>query len=292
MNLREAITEFLINQRVKGCSDYTIRSQTSKLNLFAKHIGSKFDVEQMTLEHLNGYYMFLVERKLASTSIKSHVIVVRTFLNWCIAREYISQRLTDRFRIPKAKQNVIDILSESEIQKLIASFDLSSKTGFRNYIICLLMLDCGLRLNEVATLRIEHISISDNYMLIDGKGNKQRIVPFGSTLKQTLEKYIVSRSSERGTLFYTVRESPISRTVITKAFERLKENTGIKRLHPHLLRHTFATLYLENGGNIYALQSILGHTSLEMVKRYLHLSKDKIIRDFHKFSPMDNFDCF
>ncbi len=83
--------------------------------------------------------------------------------------------------------------------------------------------------------------------------------------------------------------TPITESTVKDLFVKLKVLTGIERLHPHLLRHTFATRYLENGGNIYALQSILGHTSLEMVKRYTHLATGKIRKEFVNFSPIDRF---
>jgi len=288
MILKEAITEFIISQRVKGSSNYTIINQTYDLKLFSNYMDNDIDIEKITVSDLNGYYLYLVGKNLSSTSVQSYIRVVRTFFNWCIAQNYITQRLTERFRLPKAKQNVIDILTEAEIQKLLSSFNLSKKIGFRNYLICLLMLDCGLRLSEIVSLRAENIYISESHMIVDGKGNKQRFVPFGSTTKQTLAKYLESCGSERGSLFYSVRNLPISRMTVTLIFRRLKDKIGIHRLRPHLLRHTFATMYLENGGNIFSLQAILGHTSLVMVKRYLHLSQSKVLRDFHKFSPMDN----
>jgi len=125
-------------------------------------------------------------------------------------------------------------------------------------------------------------------MIIDGKGDKQRFVPLGSTSKETLQKYLLSRRSDRGILFLSKDNSPITRNAIRIMFQKLKTKTGIPRLKAHLLRHTFATLYLENGGDIYSLQTILGHTSLEMVKKYLHLCIIKVVRNFGKYSPLDN----
>jgi len=290
MILKEAIAEFLKNRRVKGYSEHTIYDQTLKINFFADYIGHELGIEQLTVAALNGYYLFLVDRKLSSVTIKNYITVVRTFLNWCFAQEYISQKLTERFRLPKAKQKVIHILTTTEIHTLLNMFDRSTKKGLRNYCICMLMLDCGLRLNEAATLQIENIQLNEKYMIVDGKGNKQRIVPIGAAAAESIEKYLALRGSETGNLFYIANQKPLTHDAISMLFAKLKKTTGIKRIKPHLLRHTFATMYLENGGNIYSLQVILGHTSLEMVKKYLHLSRKKILRDFYKFSPMDNLE--
>jgi integrase/recombinase XerC/integrase/recombinase XerD len=154
----------------------------------------------------------------------------------------------------------------------------------------MLMLDCGLRISETVSIKIENIQLIEKYMVVDGKGNKQRIVPLGIVALESIKKYLDFRRSDCGILFYGAKQEPLKKPAISMMFQKLKKATGIERLHAHLLRHTFATLYLENGGNIYSLQAILGHTSLEMVKKYLHLSRSKILSDFHKFSPMDNLD--
>jgi len=288
MELKYAIDEFIINRRVKGCSTETIKLYKDALKRFINYMSEDISINCLTVRKLNDYYLYLSKFNISSSTIQNRIRVLRSFLNWCFAEDYIKERLTDRFRLPKAKRNVIDILNQTEIQKLLEMFNQSNKTGLRNYCICMLMLDCGLRLKEVVTLQVENIYINEKYMIVDGKGNKQRIVPIGTIALESVKKYLSARGSASGTLFYSSRKLPLSTIAVSKLFHRLKKETKINRLKPHLLRHTFATMYLENGGEIYSLQAILGHTSLEMVKRYLHLSKNKIVGNFHKFSPMDN----
>jgi integrase/recombinase XerC/integrase/recombinase XerD len=255
--------------------------------MFKEYV-DEIDIERLTIKTVNMYYIRLSERNLSSVSRQTYIRALRAFLNWCYREEYIPVCLPDKFRLPKAKRNVIDILTGTEVEKLLKTFDLSSMVGLRNYCICILMLDCGLRLNEAVTLQFENVRIAENYMIIDGKGNKQRFVPLGVKSREAVAKYMSARASESGSLFLMSGGGAVSRNAVRQMFRKLKKKTGIPRLKAHLLRHTFATLYLENGGDIYSLQAILGHTSLEMVKRYLHLSKDKLIRSFGKYSPMDN----
>ena len=163
-------------------------------------------------------------------------------------------------------------------------------------MIVSLMLDSGLRLHEVVSLTVRAVHEDERYLIVqEGKGNKQRIVPFGSTTAAVLREYLEATSfwKNRTPLIIKVSDDPlgyeaITDTTLKQFFRKLKLRSGVDRLHPHLLRHTFATRYLENGGNIYTLQAILGHTSLEMVKRYLHLANSRIRADFPKFSPLDN----
>ena len=160
----------------------------------------------------------------------------------------------------------------------------------RNYCIVALMLDSGLRLNEVVTLRRDKIHIAEGYAIVNGKGNKERFVPLGLNSKRALLRYcsIVPATNIETPLFVKDTLIPINQSTVKQLFRRLKVQADIPRLHPHLLRHSFATRYLENGGDIYSLQLILGHTSLEMVKKYVHLIPSKTVVNFAFLSPLDN----
>jgi len=152
------------------------------------------------------------------------------------------------------------------------------------------MVDCGLRLNEVVTLEMSRIHIAEGYMIVLGKGNKERFVPLGLNSKKALLRWLSRRpkTDNQTPLFVKDTLLPISSSTVKQLFRRLKIRLNMPRLHPHLLRHSFATRYLQNGGDIYSLQLILGHTSLEMVKKYVHLIPSKTAGSFPQFSPLDN----
>ena len=152
------------------------------------------------------------------------------------------------------------------------------------------MLDSGLRKNEVVRMQLSDLHIAENYVIVKGKGNKQRIVPLGLKSQKYLVKYMVMRPAfvVSKALFLTKNYEPIKQGTIDKEFKKLKKVFLTRRIYPHLLRHTFATRYLENGGNIYALQQILGHSSLDMVQKYVHLTQSKNAVYFTNFSPLDN----
>jgi len=151
------------------------------------------------------------------------------------------------------------------------------------------MLDSGLRMNEVTTLTVDHLHIAEGYAIIDGKGNKQRVVPLGLHVRRMLLRYLSRRLASAATnrVFLMSDNRPITDNTIHLMFQRLKKRANISRIRAHLLRHTFATRYLENGGDIYALQQILGHTTLEMVRRYVQFTPWKTVPTHSLFSPMD-----
>ena len=294
MKLDAAIEEFILEQRVRGNSSATVSYYRNVLSYFSEFSGN-VDVTELTLQRCREYYLCLAEDDINSVSVQSYVRGLRSFLRWLYDSEYIEQNICVKFKLPKATRKVIDVLTEEEIRLLFDSIRGDNVHSVRNRLIIALMLDCGLRLHEVVTLTVSSVHLKDRYIIVQqGKGDKQRVVPFGNFTHKLLELYLkLTRDAlPRESLIIKLSDSEASEgitdTTIKQLFRKLKTRTGIQRLKPHLLRHTFATRYLENGGNIYSLQAILGHTSLEMVKRYLHLANTRIRKDFSRFSPLDN----
>lgn len=296
MNIQQAIDEFLLDQRVRGNSPQTLDYYSFALGLFSGFVGADHDVREIDLRLCKQYYLHLVEEKnVNSVSIQSYIRGLRSFLRWLYDEEYIETNICERFKLPKATRKVIDVLSDEEIQRLLAALSGNEWLTVRNRLIVALMLDSGLRLNEVVTLQASSVHLKDRYLIVTGKGDKQRTVPFGDFTAKTLEEYlkVTKNAGIKTGLIIKVSETlcgfePVTQATIKNMFRKLKARANIPRLYPHLLRHTFATRYLENGGNIYTLQAILGHTSLEMVKKYLHLATSRIRADFPRFSPLDN----
>lgn len=294
MNLNAAIEEFILEQRVRGNSNATVSYYRNILSYFLEFSGN-VDVTELTLQRCREYYLYLADDDINSVSVQSYVRGLRAFLRWLYDNEYITDNICIKFKLPKATRKVIDILTEEEIRLLFDAIPGDHFLAIRNRLIVALMLDCGLRLHEVVSLTVSSVHLKDKYIIVQqGKGDKQRVVPFGNFTAKLIDRYLKLTSNvlPREALIIKVSAyeiyEPITDTTIKQLFRKLKKRTGIQRLKPHLLRHTFATRYLENGGNIYTLQAILGHTSLEMVKRYLHLANTRIRKDFSKFSPLDN----
>lgn len=272
------IGRYLVAQELRGNSPQTVRYYRFSLQYFADYAGD----QTVTLELCRSYQMDLMNRELTSVSVQTYIRALRAFLTWLFREGYLSEDISDKLRLPKAERKVIDILTDVEVQILLRAAA-STPQAKRDTAIVSLMLDSGLRLNEVVTARAEHLHLLERYLIVSGKGNKQRIVPFGRSAALALEDL----SLGVGSLFKLDNGNPVTVSTVKQLFKRLRSSTGIDKLHPHLLRHTFATRYLENGGNIYTLQAIMGHTSLEMVKRYLHLANARIRRDFDRYSPLD-----
>lgn len=247
---------------------------------------------------LRDYLVYLREDpSLNSVSVQSYVRGLKVFLRWLYEEEYTDEDLSSRLHLPRADKNVIRVLTDSEIVTLLDSFDVLSFTGVRNRLIVQLMLDSGLRLSEVVGIRYSDISFLSRYIIVTGKGSKERFVPISQATCGLIGSYLRARENEQfascdrdGLIFLCSDGRTLTVSAVKNLFRRLKKSTGIDRLHPHLLRHTFATRYLENGGDIYSLKEILGHTSLKMTMVYLHVARARLQRNFDGYSPLANLE--
>ena len=289
MTLQAAVEEFLIDQQVRGNTPRTLRWYKQSLGYFQTFV-APVSLDSITLTLCKRYYIHLTDKGIASTTAQSYMRALRAFLSWCYTESYIAENIPARLKLPKAQRKVIDVLTDDEIQRLFACFDQRTMTGARNFAICALMLDSGLRLNEVVTLPIGAVHVSEGYAIVDGKGNKQRMVPLGLMTRKALIRYTarLPKCSVEAGLFVKDGQTPIKQSTVESLFRKLKVRAGIPRLRPHLLRHSFATRYLDNGGDVYSLQQILGHTSLDMVRKYVHQTPTKTIVCHTQFSPLDN----
>ena len=285
--LTEYFAKFILDKACDGLSENTLTDYYIKIDRFVKFVGEELPLSSLDVDLCKSYY-FNLRCQLGNTvTIQSYIRPLRAFLNWLHANDYIDVDICSKFRLPKAYKPIIDVLTDAEISRIYECFPNDANVlHLRNKVILSLMLDCGLRLDEVVTAKRADLHLRERYLIVTGKGNKQRMVAFGAYTASILGRYsrVVPPSD---VLLLTSEEVPITRDTIKNMFRRLRVQSGVSRLYPHLLRHTFATRYLENGGNIYALQQLLGHSTLDMVKKYLHLSQRRLVSDFERFSPID-----
>jgi integrase/recombinase XerD len=161
----------------------------------------------------------------------------------------------------------------------------------------MLLYDTGIRLSELISLDFRKIDFNQSCLVVNGKGNRERTVPFGREARRTLWRYMTSFRPEPDSpqviqMFLTNKGLPLKPRAVQSMLSRLGKRAGISevRCSPHTLRHTFAKQYLMCGGDVFSLQRILGHSSLEVVKIYINLLSSEICRQHSKFSPLDNME--
>jgi site-specific recombinase XerD len=311
--LTKVIEHYTIDLRSQNKSDKTVRWYIANLWGFERWLKkhrrpgllSDLDIDTVRLyilylqdEHpkYQGHpYTPSREARLSDYSVQGHVRTLRAFSSWLQTEGYLEENALSRLRVPKAVKEEITVLTREEISRILSCFSANTAIGCRSYAIVYSMLDAGLRVSEVADLEMKSLDLEQGQLLVRGKGNKERAVPIGSNAQKYLQRYIYHFRPEpvfpeRDNVFLTSEGKPLTDNSLKLFFTRLKVKTGIKRLHAHLLRHTFATYYLRNGGDLLSLQKILGHTSLEMVRVYSHLAEADVRAKHRRYSPMDRLE--
>ncbi|MFC2000700.1 tyrosine-type recombinase/integrase [Chloroflexota bacterium] len=194
-----------------------------------------------------------------------------------------------KIKVPRAEKKVIKALDSTGINQLISSLP-NTFDGVRNKAIILVLVDCGLRLGELLNGKMSDINIEEQLMNVDGKTG-ERVVRYGTTTAKAIKRYLKLRSKVDGqnnSLWLTRKGATLKISSVETLFVKLRRRTGIQ-VHPHLLRHTFATMWLKNGGDSLMLQRLLGHTTLMMTNRYCQaVGSHDALESHKKYSPVDN----
>jgi site-specific recombinase XerD len=310
LTIDELINLYEISTRAEGKSPRTIEWYIDILKPFAVYLRSKLnqnDIHIFTKDNIRGYILYLHQRPrfqghrftpskgtLSAKTVQGHVRALKVFSSWLYSEGYTEDNRLGNLKLPKAPQKEIEPLTHQEIKQIDSDIDHRSPVGFRNHAIFITALDTGLRVSEIAGISLNKIDLQTGCMKVMGKGSKERTVPIGKLTAMTLQYYITNirptlNNLDCNSLFLSRVGAPITANTIKLFFSRLAKVSGIRRLHAHLCRHTFAINYLLNGGDIFSLRGILGHTTLEMVNHYIHFTSSQITEQHHKYSPMDRF---
>lgn len=263
----------------KGLSENTIvayERDLQKLSGYLNDVHVKLEVA--TTELIRD---FIIEISSIGINARSQARIlsgIKSFYHFLIYKNYSEKDPTELLESPKIGLRLPEILSLTEIDNMIATIDLSKPEGQRNKAIIEVLYGSGLRVSELISLQISRLYIKEGYMLVTGKGSKQRLVPLSSTSIEQLKYWNIDRNElmiKKGNedyVFLNRRGSKLSRDMIFKIVKELALMAGIKKnVSPHTFRHSFATHLLENGANLRAIQLLLGHESITTTEIYTHI---------------------
>lgn len=236
-----------------------------------------------------------LERGLSPHTVNCYLRSVRAFWSWLVSEGAVAQNPFQRVKIPKAPRRVIPAFSDSQLAGLLGVINTSRDEGYRDYAIILTLLDTGLRVSELVGLRPDDVWLEDGVLKVMGKGGKERLIPMGKRVQRLLWNYVRRFRPEplapnSAPLFLTQDGRPLTRSRVQKMMTRYGDRADIKgvRCSPHTLRHSAAVRFLRNGGDVFSLQRMLGHSSLEMTRRYCELADIDVKRTHMRASPVDN----
>lgn len=292
------LEEYEVDLRSRNKSGYTIRGYSEKLLAFEIWVKQKEGagtVEDVSPPIVKRYILSLRQRGLQSSSIQAHVRVLKTFGRWLFREGYTVENPLERVQLPSVEKRLVVPLTPEEKEIILSHLDQSTDLGCRDTAIIRIMLDSGLRLSEVVNLQVRNADLRSQSVKVMGKGGKERKVGIGLATLKALRRYIYNfrPDPEDGVdnLFLTRQGRPLKPGTLKLFFTRLAQRTGIERLHAHLLRHTFACDFLRMpGSDLFTLQDILGHSTLDMVRHYSRLSQDEVVEKHKRLSPVDFYE--
>ena len=294
MKCSEVLNKFITNQKVIGNTKDTIEYYKKRIGYFIDFVNDK-DINNVVIDDYNSYAIYLINKitykgtNLSSATIKTTLNASKIFLKYSYDNKYMISDLYKNIKPYKQMKKTIVVLSAEDINKLLNSQNEFIIIGLRNLLAISLMLDAGLRVSEVVNLNVEDICKELGVIKVFGKGKKERLVPLTDSIIKYYDKYVFLTSLYSGALFLDSDTGlRMTSSGISQMLRRIKKEQHFNKLHPHYLRHTFATLFLVNGGDPVHLQLILGHTTLYMTEQYLHLANQMTLQKQKKFSPLTN----
>lgn len=284
-------------QLERSMSDNTVAAYLHDVAMFGDHIYTTTDnipITAIELSHLQGFLSHINELELSANTQARVISGIKSFFRFLMLEEVINQDPTLLIEAPKLKRALPSHLSVEEIDQLFAVIDHSKPEGQRNRAMLETMYSCGLRVSELVSLKMSNLYMDVGFLRIVGKGNKERLVPIGGEAVKHIKYYkdhirtqlkTIKKGSE-DILFLNRRGGQLSRIMIFLILKDLVERAGIKKnIHPHTLRHSFATHLVEAGADLRAVQEMLGHKSITTTEIYTHLDRSYLRQTLAKYHP-------
>ena len=296
VRLDKLIVHFAQSNRADGKSPKTISWYSEMLDGFKRFLelkGCKGVLYEFDIQTVREFVVHEQERGMSPYTVQGKVRALKAFSSWLFREAYTSDNLIGDFKLPKVPAILIEPLTSGEIEQLVNCQNPLTAIGCRDIAIIILMLDSGIRLSELCTLHFTNAHVEEGYLKVMGKGSKERLVPIGASAQKMLWRYIIHFRpapllEADNYLFLTLDGKLLQPNAVKLLVNRWGKKAGVPRLHAHLCRHTFATNFLiYNCGDVFRLQQILGHTSLEMVRRYVHYASAQALINGKTLSPVD-----
>ena len=231
-------------------------------------------------------------RGYGDTTLARRFVAVKVFLTWLYNEGQLAANPSEGLQRPRTWRRLPDALTETQMRRLIEAADGSTALDLRDRAILELLYASGLRASELIRLTLDDVRLDESFLRCTGKGNKQRVVPIGSSALDALRTYLdYARPALAGddgdtSFFLTRRGTGMCREQLWRIVKRYADKCGLSNeVHPHTLRHCFATHLLSHGANVRAIQEMLGHADISTTQLYTHVDRDRLVETFRKFHP-------
>lgn len=288
----EEYTAYLNVER--GCAPKTLEAYTRDLALFKEFLQAQgVPFRNVNKEHIEKFQAYLHGRGYASTSMKRMLSTLKGLFKFLVQEGYREDNPADAVYAPKIPQRLPDVLTIPQVMALLDQPFPATPAGQRDRAILELLYGCGLRVSELVGLDLHDIQFEQGFIRVCGKGDKERISPLSGTAARVLGEYVrapraalsLAASKPTSAVFLNMRGTRLSRQSVHKIVADAGRALGIEGLHPHTLRHSFATHMLEGGADLRVIQEILGHADISTTQIYTHVDRTHLREEYLSAHP-------
>lgn len=286
---------FLNYKQTEGMSPRTMKDYQSHFHYLMKFLEEEdISRKEMTKDLFREYISWMLyEQALSPVTVNVRLRTLRAFLRFCFKEGYIEYAIHEDLKILKTPQDMIESFTVEEIRKLLTVIDINSYTGFREALIIQFLLDTMVRVSEMVAIKRENVQIEDGFVKLEAtetKTRRARLVPLSARTSKILKEYMKeTKEFENEYLFLTYEGQPLSADTVRWSLRQIGQEAEItsKRVSPHTFRHTGALMYIMNGGDPFSLQKILGHSHMNMVRKYIQMTDMDVKAQHDLFSPLN-----
>jgi integrase/recombinase XerD len=283
---------YLIVER--GLSKNTIEAYSHGVGRFLSHLRGKGiqEIRDVGKFEVRGFLLALKKKNLSSKTIVRNLVAIRTFFRFLLQEGILEANPVEDLESPKVSKTLPDILALREIEQILEQPDLRTPLGMRDRAMLEMLYAAGMRVSELTRLPIHQVNLEGGYVLLYGKGSKERIVPIGNeaikwvTLYLKKARGILAKGRESPFLFINRSGRGMSRQRFWRNLKEYGRRAGLhKRITPHLLRHSFATHLLERGADLRSVQMMLGHVDISTTQIYTHVTGERLKKIHQRYHP-------
>lgn len=288
--LDQGYDEFIFNCKSRNLREYTIKFYDNNMLNIYKFIEPKTPISSITKDTVDNFILSCKnELNINSVTLNTYVRALKTILYFFMEKGYMKEF---KISLPKMDKEIIETYSPNELDLLLKKPNVKTCNfvEYRNWVVCNFLLAVGCRLNSLINIMVEDIDFTNNMVYIKTtKNRKPLIIPLSETIIPILKEYIGIRKGENEDyLFCNAYGQLLNRNTLSENLRSYNRRRGVKTTGIHRFRHTFAKNWILNGGDIFRLQKILGHSDIEVVRNYVNMFTNDLQRDFNEFNPLEN----
>lgn len=275
----------------RNFSDHTLKSYHDDIVQFNHFLDQEcLDLNDFEYKDARNYLSFLYSKNLKRTTVSRKISTLRTFYEYWMTQDETVVNPFVQLVHPKKEQYLPQFFYEEEMEALFKTIDTDYKKGMRDKLILELLYATGIRVSELVNIKRNDLDMNLPGVKVLGKGNKERFIPFGEFCKQSIERYLEEfkplKNVDHDYLIVNMQGQPITERGVRYVLnDVVKRTSGVTNIHPHKLRHTFATHLLNQGADLRTVQSLLGHVNLSTTGKYTHVSNQQLRKVYLNAHP-------